>query len=142
MDTFAMTWTDPLVCHKQRKRDMRFGKWNVRSLCRLGSLTAAARELARYKLDLVGVQEVRWGKEGTVRGADCNFSMEKETKSSIWNRIFCVLQNSISSYESRVFSGRISYIVRRGCWCNVIVLNVHAPSEGKSDDSEDSFWRN
>jgi hypothetical protein len=26
------------------------------------SLTAAARELARCKLDLVGVQEVRWGK--------------------------------------------------------------------------------
>ena len=29
-------------------------------LYRAGSLTAAARELARYKLDLVGVQEVRW----------------------------------------------------------------------------------
>ena len=25
---------------------------------------AAARELARYKLDLVGVQEVRWDTEG------------------------------------------------------------------------------
>jgi len=47
---------------------MRFGTWNVRSLYGLASLTAAAvRELARYKLDLVGVQEVRWGKAGTVR---------------------------------------------------------------------------
>jgi len=36
---------------------MRFGMWNVRSLHRAGSLTTAARELARYKLDLVGVQE-------------------------------------------------------------------------------------
>ena len=27
-------------------------------------LTAAARELARYELDLVGVQDVRWDKEG------------------------------------------------------------------------------
>ena len=33
--------------------------WNVRSLYRAGSPKAAARELARYKLDLVGVQEVR-----------------------------------------------------------------------------------
>jgi hypothetical protein len=41
---------------------MRFGTWNVRSLYRAGSLTAAARKLARYtrKLGLVGVQEVRW----------------------------------------------------------------------------------
>jgi hypothetical protein len=27
----------------------------------------------------------------------------------------------------------------RGRWCN-IVLNVHAPSEDKSDDSKDSFY--
>jgi len=40
---------------------MRVGIWNVRSLYRAGSLTAAARESARYKLDLVGVQEVRLG---------------------------------------------------------------------------------
>jgi exonuclease III len=44
---------------------MRFGTWNVRSLYRAGSLmAAAARELDRYKLDLVGVQEVRWDKGG------------------------------------------------------------------------------
>jgi len=41
---------------------MIFGTWNVRRLYRAGSLTAAARELARYKLDLVDVQESRWVK--------------------------------------------------------------------------------
>jgi hypothetical protein len=30
---------------------------------------AAARELARYKSNLVGVQEVRWDKEGRVKAA-------------------------------------------------------------------------
>jgi len=34
---------------------------------------------------------------------------------------------------------RVSYIVLRGCWCNIIVLNVHPPSEAKRDDSKDSF---
>ena len=43
---------------------MRFGTWNVRGRYRVGSLAAAARELARYKLDLVGVQEVRWDNGG------------------------------------------------------------------------------
>jgi hypothetical protein len=43
------------VCRsfQKRKRDFLLGTWNVRSLYRAGSLTAAARELARYKLDLV-----------------------------------------------------------------------------------------
>ena len=64
------TWTDTMVRPKQQKRDMRFGMWNVRSLYRVGSVTAAARELKRYKLDLVGVQEVRWDK---ARAGDYNF---------------------------------------------------------------------
>jgi hypothetical protein len=42
---------------------MTFGTWTVRSLYRAGSLTAAvARELARYKLDSVGVKDVMWDK--------------------------------------------------------------------------------
>ena len=34
----------------------------------------------------------------------------------------------------------MSYIVLSGRWCNIIVLNVHAPSEGKSDEAKDSFY--
>ena len=31
-------------------------------------------------------------------------------------------------------SDKMSYMVMRGRWCNIILLNVHAPSEEKSDD--------
>jgi hypothetical protein len=31
-----------------------------------GSLTTVARELATYKLDLVGIQEVRWEEGGAL----------------------------------------------------------------------------
>ena len=58
---------------RNRKRDIVLGTWNVRSLYRAGSLTAVARELATYKLNLVGVREVRWDKGGTVRAGDYIF---------------------------------------------------------------------
>jgi exonuclease III len=45
--------------------DMRFGTWNVRGMYRAGSLRAVAEEISKYKLDLVGVQEVRWDGGGT-----------------------------------------------------------------------------
>jgi exonuclease III len=32
-----------------------------------------ARELAKYKSDVVGVQEVRWDKEGAVRAVEYTF---------------------------------------------------------------------
>jgi len=41
-----------------------------------------------------------------------------------------------------VVSDRMSYIVLKGRWFSIIVLNVHASSEEKSDDLKDSFMRN
>jgi exonuclease III len=52
---------------------MRFGTWNVRSLYRVGSLKTVSRELARYKLDLVGAQEVRWEGGGTKPAGEYTF---------------------------------------------------------------------
>jgi len=49
----------PREASRRRQRGMKIGTWNVRSLYRAGSLKAAARQLVRYKLDVVGVQEVR-----------------------------------------------------------------------------------
>jgi hypothetical protein len=34
----------------------------------------------------------------------------------------------------------MSYVILRGCWCNIIVLNVHAPTEDKIDDIKDRFY--
>jgi len=45
--------------------------WNVKSRYRSGSLTTAAREYTRYKLDLVGVQ-VRWDIRSMVGAGDYN----------------------------------------------------------------------
>ena len=103
---------------------MRFDTWNVRNLYRAGSLTVAARELARYKLYLVGVQEIRWGNGGMVRAANFNFFLWKmKQKSSIGKRIF-VHHRIVSAVKRVEFVGnRMSYIVLRGCWCN-IVLNA------------------
>jgi hypothetical protein len=36
-------------------------------------------------------------------------------------------------------SDRMLYMILRGRWCSVIVLNVHSPCEGKEDVVKDSF---
>ena len=142
-DSKPRTWTDTLVRTKQRKRDMRFGTWNVRSLYRAGSLTAVPTELARYKLDLVVVQEVNVGQLGTVRAGDYNFFNGKGNENCQLGTGFFVHHGILSAVKRVEYvSNRMSYIVLRGRWCNIIVLNVYAQSEVRSDGSKDSFMSN
>jgi hypothetical protein len=38
-------------------------------------------------------------------------------------------------------SDRMSYIILRGYWCHIIVLNVHAPTEDNTDDVNDRLYK-
>jgi exonuclease III len=76
---------------------MRFGTWNVRSLKRSELFTAVAREQARYKLDFMGVQELRWDKWGTVRTGDLKFYRERIKNHQLGREFFCTSQNRIGS---------------------------------------------
>jgi len=51
-----------------------------------------------------------------------------------------VVHHRIVSAVKRVefVSDRMSYVVMSSRWFNIVVLNVHAPSKKKSDDSKDS----
>jgi hypothetical protein len=51
-----------------------------------------------------------------------------------------VLKRIVSAVKRVEFvSDRMSYIILRGRWCHIIALNVHAPTEDKTDDVKDSF---
>jgi hypothetical protein len=54
---------------------MRFGTWNVRRMYRAGSLRVVLEEISKYKLDLVGIQVVRWDRGGTEPAGQYTFSM-------------------------------------------------------------------
>ena len=51
-DLLRGVFLEEASCNRKKRRDILLGTWNVRSLYRAGSLTAAVRELARYKLRL------------------------------------------------------------------------------------------
>jgi len=74
---------------------MIFGAWNVRSLCRSGSLTAAARKLAKCKLDVV-VSRRLGGTKGIRKEQGFIFFLWKK-KIIIGTGFFCIPKNSSSS---------------------------------------------
>jgi hypothetical protein len=98
---------------------------------------AVAEEISKYTLDLVRFQEVRLDRGSTEPADEYTFfygqgheNHELGTGSFVHKRIISAVK------RVEFVSDGMSYIILRGRWCNIIVLNVHAPTEDKIDFEE------
>jgi hypothetical protein len=89
----------------------------------------------------VGVQEVRWEGGGTEPAGEYTCFYGKGNENNELDTGFFVHKRIISAFKRVEFvSDRMSYTILRGRWCQIIVLNVHAPTEDKTDYVKDSFY--
>jgi exonuclease III len=121
--------------------NMRFGMWNIRSLYKVSSLMTVLRALSRHKLDLVGVQEVKWKGSGTTPAGEYTFFYEKGNENCELGTGFIVHKGIISAVKRIEFvSDRMLYVLLRRSLISYYCSECYAPTEDKIDDVKDRFY--
>jgi hypothetical protein len=93
-----------------------------------------AKQISKYELDLMGIQEIRWDRDGTKPAGENIFCYAKENENNEFGTGF-VRKRIISAVKRVEFvSDKMSYIILRGRWCYIILLNVHAPTKDEMGD--------
>jgi hypothetical protein len=99
-----------------------------------------AREIAEYKLKSVRVHEVRWDRGSTEPVGDYTFFYGTEIQNHKLDIRFLHIWKLYQQLRTEHFSKRMSYIFIRNYWRNIGVLDVHATTEDKTDDTKESFY--
>jgi hypothetical protein len=84
---------------------------------------------------------VRWEGSSTELPGEYLFFYGKWTEKHELGTGFLVHKRIISAVKRvQFFDERISYIIFTDCCCHINLLNIHAPTEDRTDDVKDSFY--
>jgi hypothetical protein len=123
--------------------DMRFDTWSVRStsLYRAGSLRQGQKKYQNISYIYCEYRRPNGAEVALNEQANIHFSVERGVR--VMTGTGCFVHKRMISAVKRVefISDTIPYIILRGRWCYVI-LNVHVPTEDKSDHIKDRFYEN
>jgi hypothetical protein len=119
---------------------MRVGTWNVRSLYRAGAYKELMREVERYELDIVAIQESRWTGQGEISGGKHILYYGGADKHSLGTGFVINKKLVPAICDVQFVNDRLSFLVMRGKWYKYIFINVHCPTEEKEDDIKDEFY--
>ncbi|XP_025406812.1 craniofacial development protein 2-like [Sipha flava] len=105
-----------------------------------GAMTTVISALQRYLCGIVAIQEIRWTNVGNIKLRDatilysCGQSHEYGVGFIVNNSILPFVKNFIPHNE------RICTIQLECKWGYIAVINCHAPTENKEDQSKEEFY--
>ncbi|KAJ4434273.1 hypothetical protein ANN_22825 [Periplaneta americana] len=94
----------------------------------------------KYRIDFVEVQEVRSDGNGISQIEDyLLYYGEGDNNHQLGTGFFVHKRIKSAVKKVEFISDRLSYLVLKGRWCEIVVINAHAPTEEK-DNIKDSFY--
>ena len=121
---------------------MGFGTWHAKSLYRTRALGLVTSDIDKCRMDLVGVQDVRWEGSGNLEPGNYTLLYGEGNANHQLGTGFFVHRRIRSAFQKVVFiSDLVSCITLKGRWCDIIVLNVQCHQKIRTMISKKAFMK-
>lgn len=120
---------------------MKIGSWNIRTMLQIGKTEEISREMNRYKVDILALQEIRWKGQGRVDKKTYTIYYSGEMKQGQNGTAFMVNRKVAGNVlQFRAISGRLSYLQIKNKQANISIVNAYAPTEESNDNDKIKFY--
>lgn len=129
------------VKRNKKRYKAKLGTWNIRTMLTPGKIEEIGKEMQRYNVGILALQETRWKDEGIINRQKYSLLYAGEDKQGMNGTAF-MLNNKFREkvMEFKKVNGRISYIRIKNNMANITILNVYAPTDGATDQEKEAFY--
>ncbi|KAL9979214.1 hypothetical protein ACROYT_G016844 [Oculina patagonica] len=124
------------------KKTVRVGCWNVRTMYSTGKTAQVCREMAKYKVEILGISECRWTGSGKVRtqtGENIIFAGRNDNQHQSGVAIMMSKEASRALESWNPVSDRIITARFNSKHIKTTIIQVYAPTNDADTDEKDGF---
>ena len=126
------------------KHNMQIGSWNVRTLNQTGKLAQTIKEMHRYKLDILGIQEARWTGQGrrkltTQHTEDTIIWSGKEDHHEGGVALIITKEASRALLKWTPINERLLYARFNSRFTKLSIIVCYAPTEAAEEELKDFY---
>jgi len=127
---------------RNKKENIYLGTWNVLTMLQPGKMQEIAEKIIQTELQIVALQEIRWKGQGQINKDkynlyySCNKSQTGQLGTGFLGKKEIV--KNILGFEP--INERISKLRLKGKYHNITIINIHAPTEEKDEETKESFY--
>ena len=136
----------PEACHLKHlifnaKNDTKIGTWNVRTLYQTGKLGQVLKEMRRYKLEILGISELRWTGQGRIKSENVTILFSGHATQHAHGVGMLLDQKATNALIAwKPINDRIMMARFQTQHAKVSIIQVYAPAETADENDKDDFY--